>query len=288
MSLITNHTTAALVLRAPGLASLGDPVDENKGYKALGDAMAKENGYFSQKSFELYDTTGTTEDWSYNATGGFGFTFEIYCGVPNYDTGDCDDPAFHPEFNIGVEREWNGDNPTADHTNDPGPDKGYNGKGNREAYYIAAESAMNVERHSIIEGKAPAGATLRLTKDFKTEAFAEGPDGKPLTTEDHLETVYKVGSDGKYTWHVNPSTRPVVAKDRGKQNAGEPSPAETTTGGPQGSSETADDPDDGAASPIRTNSTEPADDQLQRPPVHDPDHGRQRRRSRSPSPGPRR
>ena len=80
MTLITNHTTAGLVLRAPGLAAVGDPVDENRGYKALGDEMAKQNGYFSQKSFELYDTTGTTEDWSYNATGGFGFTFEIYCG----------------------------------------------------------------------------------------------------------------------------------------------------------------------------------------------------------------
>ena len=28
---------------------------------------------------------GTTEDWSYNATGGFGSAFEIYCGAPNYE-----------------------------------------------------------------------------------------------------------------------------------------------------------------------------------------------------------
>ena len=41
--------------------------------------MAAENGYTSQKGYELYDTTGTTEDWSYSATGGFGFTFEIGC-----------------------------------------------------------------------------------------------------------------------------------------------------------------------------------------------------------------
>ena len=81
-TLITNHTTAGLVLRAPGLAAVGDPVDEHRGYKALGDAMARHNGYFSQKGFELYDTTGTTEDWSYNATGGYGFTFELYCGSP--------------------------------------------------------------------------------------------------------------------------------------------------------------------------------------------------------------
>ena len=96
MTLITNHTTAGLVLRAPGLAALGDPVDENRGYKALGDDMAKHNGYFSQKGFELYDTTGTTEDWSYNATGGFGFTFEIYCGAPNYDDRRLRRPGLPP------------------------------------------------------------------------------------------------------------------------------------------------------------------------------------------------
>jgi len=247
MSLITNHTTAGLVLRAPGLASLGDPVDEDRGYKALGDAMAKENGYFSQKSFELYDTTGTTEDWSYNSTGGFGFTFELYCGAPNYTTGDCDDPAFHPRYQRVVE-EWDGTNPTADHTNDPGPNKGYDGKGNREAYYIAAESALNEQRHSVLEATVPPGTTLRLRKDFKTQTFPqEQPDGteKPIEFDDHLETVYDVGDSGKVRWHVNPSTRPIVAKSSGKVNPGQPSPPETRNGSPAGA---ADDPlNDGAA-----------------------------------------
>ena len=246
MSLITNHTTAGLVLRAPGLASLGDPVDEDKGYKALGDAMAKENGYFSQKSFELYDTTGTTEDWSYNATGGFGFTFELYCGAPNYETGDCDDPAFHPTYQRVVE-EWDGTNPTADHTNDPGPNKGYDGKGNKEAYYIAAESALDEQRHSILEASVPPGTTLRLRKDFKTETFPQGPEGgakEPIRFDDHLETTYDVGDDGKVRWHVNPSTRPIVAKATGKENAGQPSAPETRNGSPAGA---ADDPvNDGA------------------------------------------
>ena len=41
--------------------------------------MAAENGYTSQFGFQLYDTTGTTEDWSYYSTGGLGFTFEIGC-----------------------------------------------------------------------------------------------------------------------------------------------------------------------------------------------------------------
>src|SRR3712207_4950460 len=140
--------------------------------------MALENGYFSQKGWELYDTSGTTEDWSYNATGGFGFTFEIYCGNPNYETGNCDDPAFHPRFETMV-KEWDGTSPQSNHENDPGRSAGapfgmvedYDGKGNREAYYIAAESAMNEARHSVVEGDAPPGATLRLTKEFETNTY---------------------------------------------------------------------------------------------------------------------
>ena len=71
-------------------------------YTALGDAMAHQNGYTSQRGYQLYDTSGTTEDWSYNATGGLGYTFEIGCrGAPTEDpiheeaqcTGN-----FHPTF----------------------------------------------------------------------------------------------------------------------------------------------------------------------------------------------
>jgi hypothetical protein len=228
-TLITNHTTAGLVLRAPGLAVLGDPVDEPI-YKALGDAMAKENGYFSQKSFELYDTTGTTEDWTYGATGGLGFTFEIYCGAPNYGTGDCDDPAFHPTFATMV-KEWDGENPQANHSLPGAPDAGYDGKGNREAYYIAAESTIDTARHSVLTGDVPSGVTLRLKKEFKTETFPQASNGdKPLLFDDKLESTYDVGADGKVRWHVNPSTRPVVAKARGKENGGPPSPPITGSG----------------------------------------------------------
>ncbi len=236
-TLITNHTTAGLVLRAPGIASLGDAVDEPT-YKALGDAMAKENGYFSQKSFELYDTTGTTEDWTYNVAGGFGFTFEIFCGQPNYTTGDCDAPFFHPRYSRVV-AEWDGTSDQSNHVADPGPaapygmEAGYDGKGNREAYYIAAESTLNEARHSVVEGNAPAGATLRLRKAFKTETFPQA-DGKPIVFDDALESTMTVGADGKYRWHTNPSTRPIVAKAKGDPQGGKASPPETETGGPVG------------------------------------------------------
>ncbi len=257
MSLVTNHTTAGLVLRAPGLASLGDPVDENRGYKALGDAMAKENGYFSQKSFELYDTTGGTEDWTYNTAGGYGFTFEIYCGSPNYATGDCDDPSFHPTYPRVIE-EYEGTSPQADHRTDPGRSAAapfgnvanYDGKGNREAYKIAAESAIDASRHAIIEGTAAPGVTLRIKKTFKTETFpqpqASGPD-KPILFDDQLQSTLEVGQSGQFTWHVNPSTRPIVGKARGEQGGGAPSPPLAQSGGPQGA--TVDPDNDGAAVP---------------------------------------
>ena len=94
-TLITNHTFSNLVLRPPGLASQGLAPDE-PALKALGDSMAAENGYTSQYGWQLYDTTGTTEDWSYSATGGYGYTFEI---------GDL---GFHPPFAETV-AEWSGD-----------------------------------------------------------------------------------------------------------------------------------------------------------------------------------
>ena len=255
MSLVTNHTTAGLLLRAPGLALLGTPFDEDRGYKALGDAMAKENGYFSQSSFELYDTTGTTEDWTYNTAGGFGFTFEIYCGTPNYVTGDCDDPAFHPRFARVVE-EYEGTSPQADHVDDPGYSaatpfgsvSNYDGKGNREAYALAAESAINETRHAVLSGSGPAGATLRLKKTFKTETYpqprAEGPD-TPDLFDDSLESTIEIGDSGAFRWHVNPSTRPISAKARGDEGGGTPSPPVTQSGDPSGAA--ADPNNDGAA-----------------------------------------
>jgi Zinc carboxypeptidase len=191
-TLITNHTFSNLVLRPPGLASQGLAPDE-PALKALGDAMAAENGYASQYGWQLYDTTGTTEDWSYSATGGFGYTFEI---------GDL---GFHPPFaeTLG---EWSGS--TDDAT----------GGGNREAFYKAQAHTADATKHSVLAGRAPANAVLRLTKTFETPAY----DGTTFT--DTLNSTMRVGPDGLFEWHTNPSTRPLGAKSR--PASGEPSPAQ--------------------------------------------------------------
>jgi hypothetical protein len=195
-TLITNHTFSNLVLRPPGIMEAGETVDE-AAMKELGARMAAQNGYRNIHGWELYDTTGTTEDWSYNATGGFGYTFEI---GPD---------EFHPPFSEVV-NEYVGAGVFA-------------GKGNREAFLIALENAADTRRHSVINGKAPAGAVLRLTKSFQTKT-STGP-----AIDDRLESTLVVPSGDKFTWHVNPSTRPEVMEHRLEVLAEEPLREETTT-----------------------------------------------------------
>ncbi|TDU89817.1 murein tripeptide amidase MpaA [Kribbella voronezhensis] len=183
-TLITNHTYSNLVLREPGYAGAGNTPDEAI-YKSLGDQMAAQNGYTSQFSYELYDTTGTTEDWSYYATGGLGFTFEHGAN------------SFHPAFS-NVVNYYYGSGSTA-------------GKGNRAAFLLAAESTINPARHSIITGTGPAGAVLRLKKSFSTKTW----NGTSLP--DVLDTTMVVPAGGTYTWHTNPSTRPSVVQQGGTE-----------------------------------------------------------------------
>jgi len=216
-TLITNHTYSGLVLRPPGLASEGPPPDEPI-YKDLGDTMAAENGYKSQKSYELYDTTGTTEDWSYYATGGLRFTFEIgkaADGPTGLET--LVGVGFHPPFPVGVVAEYYGKYPT--------------GGGNREAYFKALESTVNTDRHAVLEGNAPEGYKIRATKTFKTATSPviqpDGSIGDRILFDDTLNTSTVVDSTGAFEWHVNPSTRPIVRKEYTEPSKVQAEPAQT-------------------------------------------------------------
>ena len=60
--------TASGVNRPPSRQQDGLAPDEGQ-LKLLGDAMAKATGWVSQYSWQLYDTSGTTEDWNYAAAG---------------------------------------------------------------------------------------------------------------------------------------------------------------------------------------------------------------------------
>jgi murein tripeptide amidase MpaA len=208
---ITNHTFSNLWLRPPGVASQGLAPDEEL-YKAIGDAAAAENGYQSLLSYQLYDTTGSTEDWTYWTAGSLGYTPEIGCEKFGEQPGDCAVGAFHPVFERTV-NEWTGDTEFARGAKPGG------GGGNREAYYLSHEAALDRRSHSRLEGSAPAGATLRLTKTHETPTSRQG-----VTFEDAFEHTTKVGPDGRFAWHVNPSTRPLVAQERGREAQGDPSP----------------------------------------------------------------
>ncbi len=211
VTLITNHTFSNLVLHPPGLQSQGLPPDD-KLLRRLADSMARENGYTSQAGFELYDTSGTTEDWSYNATGGLGYTFEI------------GPTAFHPAFDSMV-AEYRGTTAAAG-----------DGGGNRSAYLKALRSTVNAKRHSVIRGNAPPGAVLTLKKKFKTPTSpvldGAGEEGGVILLPEKLKTTLKVRRSGHYRWHVNPSTRPLVDPDKKKvkRRKGEPSDPVTFSG----------------------------------------------------------
>ena len=199
-NLITLHTFAELVLRVPGVADQARPLDE-PAYKALGDQLASRNGYTSESGWQLYDTTGTTEDWSYWATGGWAFTFEI------------GGTEFHPPFQNGVVAEYAGLAPAS------GAGKG----GNRQAFLDMLANTASPSAHATLIGSAPRGFQLQLRKTFQTPTSpVQNPDGTvgpPLFYTDTL-TSNLASTGGRFAWAINPSTRPYVAGAYGRDPRG--------------------------------------------------------------------
>ncbi len=214
-TLLTLHNVAALVLRPPGTSGAGLAPDEAK-LKTIGDAMGTAAGYTSQYGFELYDTSGTTEDDSYAATGGFGYTIEM--GPP--------DGEFHMPYQTGVVDEWTGAN---GHSQNRG--------GLKEALLIAATAAADPADHAILKGSAPAGRVLRLHKTFQTKtssycaksiepvlniglgAICLTGQKPPITIDDALDATTTVPTGGVYEWHIGQSTRPFVGAIPGQKEA---------------------------------------------------------------------
>jgi hypothetical protein len=72
----------------------------------------------------------------------------------------------------------------------------------------------------VLAGQAPVGSVLRLTKTFELPTSQEG-----LTISDTLDSSMVVSDRrGNFEWHVNPSTRPLLAKGSGRAATGDPSP----------------------------------------------------------------
>jgi Zinc carboxypeptidase len=214
-NLITNHTFSNLVLRVPGVADMGFPHEE-PAYKALGKRMTDHNRYRNIPGFMLYDTTGSTEDWSFWTAGGWGFTFEI------------GPTEFHPPYQTGVVAEYLGREPAA------GAGRG----GNQAAYYEMLEATADEGMHSVLTGEAPKGWTLKIHKRFltSTSPVHDEPNdttpGPAIKFEDFLQSTF-LTPGGRFAWHVNPSTRPIVAGRYGREPTG-PKQADQTFANPAG------------------------------------------------------
>ncbi|MDQ2676147.1 MAG: hypothetical protein M3Y34_05005, partial [Actinomycetota bacterium] len=189
---ISNHTFTedGKWLRQPGFDpaflpqdDLGATTPDEAAMKDLGDDMEGATGWTSERGYAtLGDITGATEDWNYFAQGSYGYTPEAR-GL-----------NFHANYQDSVIEEYVGD---AQHP----------GAGVREAYLIAGERAADPDEHSVIEGVAPAAATLRLHKEFETPLHPNR--GQNAHIDDVLDTTLDVADDGTYEWHVMPSGRPL-------------------------------------------------------------------------------
>ncbi|HUR73939.1 MAG TPA: M14 family zinc carboxypeptidase, partial [Sporichthya sp.] len=196
---VSNHTFGNVVLRPPGMFAVRPTTDEPL-YRELGDRAAQRNGFVSEFVHELYDVTGSLEDWSYWDAGALTYTFEIGSG-------------FHPPFADGVVAEYLGLSPAA----------GAGHGGNRGAYYAMLRAAADPRTHSVVRGRAPAGVVLRLHRASTSQTSpvlgADGSAGDPLTFRDDLSTEYS-SRGGAFAIAVNPSTRPLVGDRYGRYPAG--------------------------------------------------------------------
>jgi hypothetical protein len=180
VAMISNHTHGGLVLHPWGHTFAPPPDD---GIVELARAMAEVNGYRAQPGIDLYPTTGTADDWAYATLGAYAYTFEMM-------------NDFHPPEGLGNED-----------------------KLNRNAYKVLLAWAADPAHHSVLEGSvtdasgAPIAASLRLTKSVTT------PLNEPYNTilGPFIETIdlsMTAAADGSFSWHVNPSGRPLSSDER--------------------------------------------------------------------------
>jgi hypothetical protein len=87
------------------------------------------------------------------------------------------------------------------------------------------EATANSAEHSTVTGQAPPGFTLRVHKQFQTPTSPviqpDGTVGAPLLYSDVLDSTYR-STGGRFSWAVNPSTRPYVAGRYGRTPSGPP------------------------------------------------------------------
>ena len=212
-AMITHHTSGRLVLWAWSWTL--DDLNDQSLVEGLGRAMAAHNGYTPQKSIDLYIHTGVCVDYGYGTFGTISYTFEHAT-------------SFHPAYASTIPQMY------AD---------------NRAAFLLLAEEAcLSPEQraadrelpavladhgydrdglhHAVIRGRLvdaagqPVAGTIRLRKDFSNPLWFRGDGSNPTgqaSVAEFVDTVMDTGSDGTFVYHVNPSTRPHVEAEGGRE-----------------------------------------------------------------------
>jgi hypothetical protein len=176
---LTNHTSGQLCMRPWGYTNAESP--DNDFQEQLGEQMCEHHRYKNQIGLSLYPTAGTSRDWSYGALRTIVYTFEH-------------NQAFHPDYATEIPKTY---------------------AKNRPAWLILAEAAADTDNHGVLTGRvvngsgAPvAGATVKLTKSFKTPVAVDVDAKKDGSVPESIASMAVTGRDGKFTVHANPSWRP--------------------------------------------------------------------------------
>ena len=214
VALVTTHS-ASHAFFYPGLEiAAGLPADLGSIRDlSLAMASATNNGYTNVRdSAHDYETSGETIDWSYYATRGFAVTLEVVGGSSSCSGSNA--------TNKGTQAPNYRNCTTADYTGTPGPTATanqiatYGGKPVRNSLYQALAYATLPAGHSVLKGTAPAGAKLKIAKDFNLFTNTIRLNTTPATTAPpqsvptHLESSITVPANGQFSWNVNPSVRP--------------------------------------------------------------------------------
>ncbi len=193
---LSNHTPDAKVLRVPSANEEPIPADIVP-YDSLAQLLGGDLKWQAGPWPKIYYTaSGTMEEQAYYSAGTLAFTFENTPGQQGA-------LRFHPPYSFVVDQYFG--------------TGAYPGSSSRAGFIRLFEAAADPKLHSVLEVKAPAGATLTIHKSFTMEtsplllsdAPADSTRGAPIKFTQELTSSLVVPSGANHvTWHVNPSMRP--------------------------------------------------------------------------------
>jgi carboxypeptidase T len=192
---LSNHTPDAKVLRVPSANEEPVPADVVP-YDSLAQLLGGDLKWQAGPWPKIYYTaSGTMEEQAYYSAGTFAFTFENAPGQPG-------SWRFHPPYAFVIDQYFG--------------TGAYPGSSSRAGYIRLIEAAANPRLHSVLEVKAPAGATLTIHKSemletsplLKSDVASDSTRDAALKFTQELSSslVVPKGTD-HVTWHVNPSMR---------------------------------------------------------------------------------